>query len=177
MPYKQGSLDGLCGPYAVVNAVSRLAPEADASELMAILVHSLDRKRMLGRSFTHGVDRNQMSHLILTAQHYCEDVLGAQMMAFRPYWSRRPASPRAFLKLSRNLLHECGCVMIVGFDHPVGGHWSVVTRIDDFTLKCADSEGQATLDPTRITITGSRRPGKIHIQTGCSTYLAMETRE
>ena len=47
-PYRQGDLDGLCGIYAIINAVSFLCPEMDretARDLFRVLNERLRRVR------------------------------------------------------------------------------------------------------------------------------------
>ena len=169
--YRQGSLDGLCGLYAVVNALSRVFRGIDANALTEWLVLALEQRDGLVAAFLKGTNRTDVSWLLWHASAFCEETLGHQLNVASPHWSRRPHSHRQFVRMVQDALEQ-HYVPLVGFRCAEGGHWAVVAGVDGNRFRFADSAvGGTRLAPTS-TVTGSSRPSRIlHIEAGCTFLL------
>ena len=66
-PYKQGQLDSLCGPYAIVNALRIVFPrmnKAECSDLLARCIEELESQPRHCGSYEYGVNLWGMNRLI-----------------------------------------------------------------------------------------------------------------
>ena len=98
-PLMQGDLDGLCGVYAIINAVRHLCPEVgtrDCTRLFNLMLRSL-RAHDTGRltAATRGLDREQV---LMLANLVCTDLFKRDrtpLRVSRPKTTQRRASVAA----------------------------------------------------------------------------------
>jgi hypothetical protein len=147
-PFQQGSLDALCGVYAIVNAVSYLCPSLDGNEaraLFARLLRKIGRARHKTlRSLREGLTLLQVRRLLKTTRKRVERRFDVRLRVQRIRHKVRDAPQLSSLwrELRRRL--GSGSVAIIG----IGGieaHWSVAIRAGRTWLKLIDSDGLAAL--------------------------------
>src|SRR5262249_1949827 len=75
-PFRQGDFDGLCGLYAIVNAI-RLAADPStrisdtlAEQLFTYLIHNTSRRISLARAVTEGITTPELSWLLKKASRF-----------------------------------------------------------------------------------------------------------
>ncbi len=151
--YRQGDLDGLCGVYAVVNALRHLLRLRDeqCQKLFEKLIKALaqDCSRVHER-LLWGMGIRQLRRLVTVASR-CR--LQGQNLSFaaRPLRLRR--EQRTLPDLWAALDEEVGpnCVAIVGLSG-VDDHWCVVYRVTPKTLQLLDSSGETRINRSRCTV-------------------------
>ena len=163
-PYRQGDLDGLCGVYTIINAVSALAPamtDRKALRLFDSLMGDL-RQRDTGRQslVVAGLNRRRLLQTLRGANRFAERELKGQLI-----WSRVPADVAArwsmkalWRLLDRRLSSDF--VAVIGLDGR-HDHWTLAVAVTDRTIKLRDSDGLEIL--RRSACSGSVRSGAPHL--------------
>lgn len=134
-PYQQGALDGLCGLYALANAVHYLVGPLRPTEqqtLMGLMYAELERAVPLSSVLWDGVDGPLLSRL-----------LNRVVLPRYPLTRTKPfhRHPRASVAAVWSAVQQCtreGGVAIWGDAE----HWTVVYRVTERTWLLLDSYGQ-----------------------------------
>ena len=135
-PYCQGDLDGLCGLYAIINALCALCPEID-EELATTLFRHLAR-HMEGRLkepmpvIAYGIGATSLRLLLKRALRFTSKNLGVEIETTEFAMARRNLDLR---KLWRHLSNELGSgqvtiLMLRGASY----HWTVACSATETTL-------------------------------------------
>lgn len=138
-PYRQGDLDGLCGPYCVVNAVrlatypQRRLRDAECAELFAALVAELADTGRLRTAVTDGTGK--VGRLARRAGCWLRDEHGLELEVMRPFTKRRGPDPASCLRLVTEHLARPGTAAIVATED----HWTVARAVSGRRLLLFDS--------------------------------------
>ncbi len=155
--YRQGDLDGLCGVYAIVNAlryVLRLRDE-QCQKLFERLIEALEHDRgCLHKSLVQGICFCQLKRLVAVAG---QGRIPGHDLTFQFHTLRLRRDQRTLPHLWSSLTRELrpACVAIVGLTG-ASDHWCVVYRVTPKTLWLLDSSGQACISRSRCTVQPSR---------------------
>jgi hypothetical protein len=148
VPFQQGSLDALCGVYAIVNAVSYFCSdlgEDEARALFARLLRKIGRARRKAlTSLREGLTLAQVRRLLKVARKRVERRFHVRLRVQRIRHKVRDAPQLSSLWRELRQRLRNGSVAIVG----IGGieaHWSVAIRAGRTWLKLIDSDGLAAL--------------------------------
>ena len=140
-PFRQGDLDGLCGAYAVVNAV-RLAAlphrelrRAACAALFAELVDELAEAGRLRDRVTRGMGAGKVARLLRRARDWLDVEFGLVLEVERPFRGGEDPDPGTCLALLAGHLDRAGTSAIVGTED----HWTVVCAVRSGRLLLADS--------------------------------------
>jgi hypothetical protein len=151
--YRQGDLDGLCGVYAVVNALRHVLqlPDEQCHKVFEKLIKTLEQNsRCLHQPLLRGICFRQLKQLVMAASQ-CR--LEGQRLTFdaRRLWLKR--GQRTLPHLWTALDEEVGptCVAIIGLAG-LTDHWCVVYRVSPKTLWLLDSSGQSRINRSRCTV-------------------------
>lgn len=173
-PLRQGDLDGLCGVYAVINAMRALVPtmpmvaaEALFEELMNALRKHDDGRRPMTAA---GITRRHLIELLARAIEFIERRYGVETKRRRPALPRRSQKSTAALwrALARSL--SPACVAIIG----LGGyrnHWSLVTAVSPRVMRLCDSDGMKLLRRSQCRAAIRMRNDAHHVITGRNIVL------
>ena len=139
MPYAQGELDGLCGVYAIVNAVENTVAGwkiEDAEGLFKHLVTRLSGQGRLHTAIADGIGVRELCRLIDHAGAYLADEYGVSLKR-RIAFARPVPLSSYWLRLQEHLQGR-GHTAIVGLwgKHE---HWSCVLRMTGRTVHLLDS--------------------------------------
>lgn len=157
LAFRQGEMDGLCGLYALVNAIALLAHHRlsanDISELFRELIRALYRRNVRKRSkdstplefIWDGTSVRDISLLMETSRAFLVE-RGLDLTWSRPLQGKRkPTSLQQYWDRLRSAFDECSgrCVAIIdynfdGEDSEVG-HWTCVVKVTDKAMKLSDS--------------------------------------
>jgi hypothetical protein len=161
-PLRQGSLDGLCGVYSVVNAVRLLCPEVDL-ETAEHLFDQLTQKllRTVGNhttAVTWGIGRLMLRSLIDEAVTYMLDEFDIQLKARRLPKEIRQGCSRDQLWQALEEMVSPTCVAILGLagQH---SHWTVASHVSAVSIRLFDSGRLQALRRGRCTV---RKTNKRH---------------
>ncbi len=139
MPYAQGELDGLCGVYAIINAVEASVTgwkKTDADGLFQHLVARLSKRSRLDTAMAKGLEVRELCRLIDYAAAYLVEEYGIQLKRRMAFATRAPLS--SYWQRMQDYLQDPGHTVIIGLwgRHE---HWSCVHRISARTLHLLDS--------------------------------------
>ncbi len=151
--YRQGDLDGLCGVYAVVNALRHVLQLRDRQcrKLFEKLIKALEQDSpRVHERLLWGMGIRQLRRLVNVASG-CR--LKGQKLSFAARPLRLRCEQRTLPHLWAALNEEVGpnCVAIVGLSG-VDDHWCVVYRVTPRTLQLLDSSGQTRIRRSRCTV-------------------------
>ena len=160
-PLRQGSLDGLCGVYAVLNSLDlvgmRMPRCALHKELFQQLTCALGAAALLA-AMHDGLDAPTLQRAAqiafgwLAARHHA--VLDVDL----PFRGRRRfRSTAGFLKAVRAYGAMPNTAVIVAFGDQLRLHWTVVRELDGSDLLLRDSDGLRRLDTSSYGVGMGRR--------------------
>jgi hypothetical protein len=142
-PATQGTFDGLCGVYALLNALDpaglRLARSKLHRDLFVKLTHALSASRL--RAAMHG----GLTHIDLQvagklAFYWLREVHGVTLVVDRPFSRCRFANLEAYFACLNETIGNGGGV-IIRFRTSSMSHWTVVSAVSPRTLHLRDSLG------------------------------------
>jgi hypothetical protein len=144
--FKQGSLNGLCGPYGIANALSLLFPGRLSLQDAGALAHGVAHSLPCGfhTVLSEGTDRQQMERMLAAALDWTR-------ARGWPGWTYKAAHPASGLtaeefwaRLAADLTP--GTAALVGFgdhdgsDTPYEPHWTCIESITDAAIHLRDSD-------------------------------------
>lgn len=162
-PARQGDLDGLCGFYAVINAMELVAPHAPGpsvqKSLFAALTRSLSNSA-LQKALVQGLDGKELVKASRPALSLHHKVLGSRIMVSRPFRRRSFRTNEEFISALTDATEIGGVAFILNIATPRYAHWTVVESASHTTITLRDSTSMRLLALDRYTI--GRSPYRIH---------------
>jgi hypothetical protein len=172
-PFEQGDLDGLCGVYAVVNAVRLTAQPhhrlrvADCRGLFVALLAELADEGRLRGFVAAGLGPRVLARLLRRAGHWLRKHHGLALEVSRPFRKQDTPEFEECLRVLTEHLERPGTAAIVDSDE----HWTVIRGVTPKRLLLADSDGRrhfATATVSEAVGTGSASrpwlPGMVLLQ-------------
>lgn len=163
MPQYQGALDGLCGAYSIVNALSVLRgdPPDEAQGTFNKIIQHLSEKGRLSDAIRNGIG---VGHLI-QAVNAATEHHPVEIEFYRPYpGDKRVYLPTLWDDLQKFMNNSANgvAVAIIGLAG-VHRHWTVVKRITRNRMYFDDSDGLQHINRAGITVgrTNIRRQHRI----------------
>jgi hypothetical protein len=152
-PFTQGDLDGLCGVYAVVNALRFLCREMDhdtCRHLFRALVQSLeDEARAPFSMVSNGLHTRTLRALVRRAIAYARSHLRIFLIMRRlPKQARGPRFDDLWATLADALDGQQVAILGLGGTH---SHWTVAIRVTSRTIRLFDSDRMVLLHRARCT--------------------------
>ncbi|MDF2232406.1 hypothetical protein P2H44_07545 [Albimonas sp. CAU 1670] len=144
-PLQQGRLDGLCGVYAIVNAVrlivdgrSRMTLPA-SQDLFGTLIDILADDGKLQKAMTDGVPPKRLRKLAAAACEWVDSELGLSISTDRPFAGNRSLLfAEAAATMRSELAGEQGhAAYIIGTVE----HWTVIRSVSACQIRLFDSAG------------------------------------
>ena len=144
-PLQQGDLDGLCGAYALVNAVTRLLHNRgfqrdDANRLFQRLCRTLHRRQRMPQAVWRGTHIDDIDGMLRTVRRFVRENFAVTLVVSRPFDSGVPRKKDKFFRVlseSFNSKDEKK-VAIIGLDRP-GFHWTIATEVTGRSFRLYDS--------------------------------------
>lgn len=158
-PYRQGDLDGLCGLYCIVNAMSILCPELNerqAEKLFIKLLRSLISFVEEPIEIVYeGMDDSVLRHLLTIAQSDVESRFKV-CLKIRPFRRTRgrKSLPQVWRVLQERLTPRL--VAIAGLDG-LDYHWTCIYAISSSAIGFLDSSDLRSLPRSQVTLEPSRK--------------------
>src|SRR3954454_18431364 len=151
-PYRQGRLDGLCGLYALINALRLLCPRLDedaCERVFCALIRARARRTASPLTFLHGgLSRRELLRLIGSWQRFVAREFGIALTVSRLKVSE-PRLRGIWRALCRGL--DGKTVAIIGLDG-VERHWTVAHAATERTMRVADSSGLRVIFRSQCTV-------------------------
>lgn len=155
-PFQQGSLDALCGVYAVINAFRLLCPEIDrriARILFEALIEAVSEAGLdMPDVVVRGMDHDAIGVLTEAARHYVRREVGIRIAVHAlKIMQKRPRLAHVWSALQSEF--DGGRVAIIGLEgrHQ---HWTVGHRITGAAIALSDSDGLCLLLRSRCSVNG-----------------------
>jgi hypothetical protein len=145
-PFQQGNLDGLCGIYALINAIRlTTADHLNLSKdewtgIFACLLTEADAHTGATNLVTGGIGLGRMMPLARHAIDHIASNHGMELTMSRPLIDLHKPSHRKLVAELRRLVKGPASAILIG----IGGHldhWSVLRSVGDHTLGLFDSGG------------------------------------
>lgn len=158
-PARQGSLDGLCGVYAVVNTLDLVGAPSHRSvqrELFQQLTYALGAASLLS-AMNEGMDPLTLERAANLAFGWFGATYGVALQAELPFHGRRFRSTAGFLRALRPLVGAPDTSVIIAFKARSRGHWTVVRGMDGPDLLLRDSDGLTVLRTAGFQVGQGRR--------------------
>jgi hypothetical protein len=145
-PYRQGQLDGLCGLYAIINAI-RLATHdrtdefghAVWRELLLALISEAENVVGTATAVVHGIGAKPLYKLAKAAERHLATEHGVPLAV-----SRSPGPKRSFDGLIAHLAEltkQRASAVVMELSGDVR-HWTVLRRVGKHSLELFDSSGR-----------------------------------
>jgi hypothetical protein len=154
---RQGTFDGLCGVYAILNALDpaglRLPRGALHAELFEELTYSLGAVSLLS-AMHYGLERDDLLRAARCAFRWLSTEHGIEMVVSAPYEDTSFETIDDFVRELRAQLRAGGKGLIVYVALPTRNHWTVPVQLVGDAMHLRDSSGLRTLPIPR-----SRRGG------------------
>ena len=160
-PLRQGDLDGLCGVYAVVNAIRLVVypfRPLRRSELTALFecgLAELSQTRRLRRSIVEGMNQRTWLRLCDEMVFEASAITGLELFASRLFDGKEVATDRDVLRIIRRNLRDGWPVLVALMDSY--NHTTVIAGYSRTRLTLYDSSGHRwtwirsiSFDPTKL---------------------------
>ena len=155
-PYRQGRLDGLCGIYALVNALRLLCPRLDEEACEAAFYALIKARTRQTTSplavIAAGLSRRELLKLIGPWQRIVARELGIRLTV-EQLKVPEPTLPNLWRSLCEAL--EGRSVVIIGLDG-AERHWTVAHAVTERTLRVTDSCGMRVIARSQCTVGRTR---------------------
>jgi len=150
--YRQGRLDGLCGVYALINALRLLCPrldEDDCERVFCALIRARAQQKCSPLTVIHGgLSRRELLRLIGFWQRFAIRELGITLTISRLKVSE-PTLSGIWKGLGRAL--DGQSVAVLGLDG-LERHWTVAHAATKRTLRVVDSSGLRRIFRSQCTV-------------------------
>lgn len=154
-PARQGTFDGLCGVYAIINAVDLLEPRTRRShfhsDLFVQLTHGLRAAALLA-SMDYGVTPTELARAAKFALDWLAITYDIHLEVSEPFLRRRFARVRPFVRALGEYVDSPRSVAVISLRLPGRSHWTVVREVDGYTLRLRDSAGHGDLEADSFAI-------------------------
>lgn len=155
---RQGTFDGLCGIYAIINALDpagvKLRRGPLHTDLFKELTHGLGAVSLLA-AMHEGLERDDLLRAAKAAFRWLALEHGIELTIEAPYAKHRFRQPATFIKAVRGHLAAEGQALILYVNMPNRDHWTVPTAIIGRRLFLRDSGGTASIPLSRLTPEGT----------------------
>lgn len=132
----QGNFDGLCGPYAITNALAHIDPTQKPKAIFRAACSAISRSRWPTALF-EGVRLDELPKMIRASMSELDPAL--KVSVSYPFWRSIPTSNAEYwAKFDEIFDDETVACAIIGLTLP-GQHWAVVIKEDD-GFKIIDSD-------------------------------------
>lgn len=171
LPFRQGELDGLCGVYAVINAIrlvlgarSQLLGPCDWQDLFVVLMQSIDHSVGAARAASEGIETKPLRYLLkaailhLAVEHNLN--IRASPMLTR---TERPSFAKLLPRIG-NYVRQPGQAILLSVFGSLN-HWTVIRRVSHNSLILFDSSGytRIALDACRMSYERPKAKGRQHV--------------
>ena len=146
---RQGTLDGHCGLYAVVNALELVGIDPPRGsrlhwDLFHQLSHGLGAVTLLA-SMQDGLEAHDLVAAATLAFRWLHAVHGFELAIIQPLRDRRLRSPRSFLAALRGFVDQPETAVIISYERGWYAHWTVVRALTSTKIELRDSGGVGAL--------------------------------
>lgn len=162
-PARQGDFDGLCGLYALINALDPAAGSRPRTpmhrDLFVALAHALPRQK-LRQAMDVGLEGNDLIDAATSAFPLFKKRLGGHVSVMRPFKRQLFKTDADFLEAISDIMASGRSAIILNVHTPTYRHWTVAETITAEDILIRDSWALKALSRARYTV--KRGPYRIH---------------
>jgi len=156
---RQGTLDGLCGVYCVVNAVSRISllTTESRARLFKRLVRVLNTEKRFANYLLNGTSDTQLKRLLKEARSWLKKEQGVDMIITPLFWPKSRIGIENYLRRIQQFIQTDIGVVIVGLEG-IHQHWTCISDVTPKTIRLLDSDGLQHLRIAACRISKKHQP-------------------
>lgn len=145
-PFLQGELDGLCGPYAIINGIrlalgpERQMPDAVWGDLFGGMLRAVAERHSRGDLCAAGLHTKQLMTALRWSVEIMERQYGVRFTYRRPFLRAGKPKLLAVVYSLRHLQRLQNKSIIAGFGGSLD-HWTVIKRVSPYYISFFDSSG------------------------------------
>ena len=162
-PARQGDFDGLCGLYALINALDPATGSRPRTpmhrDLFVALAHALPCRK-LRQAMDKGLESRDLIDAATSAFPLFKKRLGGHVSVMRPFKRQGFKTDGDFLEAISDIMASGRSAIILNVHAPTYRHWTVAERITAEDILIRDSWALKTLSRARYTV--KRGPYRIH---------------
>ena len=170
-PYQQGSLDGYCGMYCMVNIVHYIdgpISTDNALHLLSKLLAEMHVKVSVDRRLTDGVSHTEIIYMLrLLKRSY-------PIRFKKAFPKKRKVTLQEYWSVLSEFIHQTGGLALICAEG-YHDHWTLVRGITNRSLLLFDSDGMGWL-PRKHCTTGEILPNRRHYISPYHTLLIWRDR-
>jgi hypothetical protein len=140
MGIRQGDLDGLCGVYSIINALSVISDfnQTKRQDLFYSLVNKLNHKYDLAEIIRYGMDNRKFRVLFRQTQKYCTAKL-KKNVTIKPVFSKvKTITLSEYCKQIDTILTSQNTAIIIRMSGAIN-HWTCIRSISEKCIYLEDS--------------------------------------
>lgn len=162
-PARQGDFDGLCGLYALINALDPASGSRPRMpmhrDLFVALAHALPRQK-LRQAMDEGLEGRDLIAAANAAFPLFKKRLGGHVSVMRPFKRQTFKTDLDYLDAISDIMSSGRSAIILNVQTPTYRHWTVADRITAEEILIRDSWALRALSRARYTV--KRGPYRIH---------------
>lgn len=154
---KQGTFDGLCGIYAILNSLDAVGVTGPRTQLHQDLFRNIVKStppKTMAKAVSYGFETDQLLAAARGGLRWLRRTHDIDLRISR--WRRKSTDKTDFIKELSALTTRPGHAVILCFAKPGLQHWSVVAKINPHTIHLRDSGGLRHLDIDRFELERGR---------------------
>lgn len=163
-PVRQGDLDGLCGLYALLNALDLLAAKPPRPALQKALFQELIRALpapKLREAMSAGLEGKDLIKAARIAFPPHKRALGGRIEVSRPFRRQAFETSEELAANWGKRIYTGDTALLINFATPTYAHWSVVLAIEPTAIALRDSSSTRSLSLDKYAV----RRGPYRIRT------------
>lgn len=146
---RQGSLDGLCGVYAIINALELAGVDAPRGsrlqrDMFKQLTHGLGAVGVL-TAMQDGLQPEELVATTTLAFEWLKATRGFGLAVEQPLRAGRVRSTRTFVAAVRGYLAQPETAVVISYERGNGAHWTVARDLSSTHIQLRDSDGVSAL--------------------------------
>ncbi|MNV22618.1 hypothetical protein D3C71_1135990 [compost metagenome] len=154
---QQGKFDGLCGVYAIINALDPIGLTGPRTNLHRNLFRNIIKAlppKSLAHAVIHGLETEQLINATRQGLRWLRHSHDIDVRVSR--WRHLPTDKCEFIRDLSTLSERPEHAVILCFAKPGLQHWSVVAKIDHRAILLRDSGGLTRLEIDRFDLERGR---------------------
>lgn len=159
-PANQGTFDGLCGIYAIINALDIAGlciPRGKTHKELFVLLTSALPASKLRAAMDYGLTAADLRLAVTKASSEWQKASQTALTLRQPLQRRAIADSAELLRTLRELAAKRGNAVILQIACPGYRHWTVLRRISDRTALLRDSGSIRSIDLDKFGLKGRYR--------------------
>lgn len=158
-PARQGDFDGLCGLYALINALDPAGcrmPRSPVHRKLFVALAAALPARKLGKAIDEGLEGKDLVKAAALAFPMFKRELGGLVTVSRPFPEATFQSNEAFVEAMADILVSGRSALVLNVSAPAYDHWTVAASITPSAITVRDSGALKELRLDRYTVRRGR---------------------